>query len=127
MERWRTITDEAPLFEISSLGNIRHKKFKRVRKTRLRYGYPTITIGVPKKTYLIHRLVAKYFLENFDIKLDVDHINRVRHDNKLSNLRMTTRKENCANRIPSVGLVEHIIELHNQGFDIKTIYETINR
>lgn len=126
MELWKALKEE-PNFEVSNRGNVRHRKFKRNRKFSIKYGYPNITLGKNKNKYLVHRLVAKYFLDNFDNELDVDHKNRVRHDNRVENLQMVTRKQNCANRIPSIGLVEHIIDLHRQGFSIKEIYDTVNR
>ena len=44
--------------------------------------------------YLIHRLVAEYFLEDFDPTKDDDHINGIRTDNRAINLRCLTRSEN---------------------------------
>lgn len=32
--------------------------------------------------------------------LEIDHINRVRHDNRISNLRVVTHSENSVNRGP---------------------------
>lgn len=46
----------------------------------------------------IHRIVAQMFLPDFNEKLDVDHKNRIRHDNRVENLRMVTRQQNSMNR-----------------------------
>lgn len=49
------------------------------------------------KKYAVHRLVAETFLSNEENKPTVDHINRVRTDNRLSNLRFATPKEQLEN------------------------------
>ena len=48
--------------------------------------------------FLVHRLVAETFLEDFNKELDVDHIDRNRTNNHVSNLRCVTRSENNFNR-----------------------------
>lgn len=54
-------------------------------------------IGMNGKQFKIHRLVAETFIPNPDNKLFVDHINRVRDDNRVENLRWVTRSENQRN------------------------------
>ena len=47
------------------------------------------------KYVLIHRLVAYMFLNlSWDSKLDIDHINMNKNDNRLENIRACTRSEN---------------------------------
>jgi hypothetical protein len=52
------------------------------------------------KTFRLHRLLALHFIENTRplIAITVDHENRDRLDNSLSNLRWATREEQLANR-----------------------------
>lgn len=45
----------------------------------------------------IHRAVAELFIPNPENKSCVDHINTIRTDNRVDNLRWTTQKENCNN------------------------------
>ena len=46
----------------------------------------------------VHRLIALTFIPNPENKPQVDHINRDPKDNRVTNLRWVTAKENCANR-----------------------------
>ena len=47
-----------------------------------------------KKMFLVHRLLGLHFIPNPDNKPCIDHINGVRDDNKLENLRWVTHQEN---------------------------------
>lgn len=53
-------------------------------------------IRIEGKEYLEHRLVWLY-VHGYMPPQEIDHINRVRHDNRLKNLRLATRKINCSN------------------------------
>ena len=50
------------------------------------------------KKWLHHRVVALQFIKNPENKPFIDHINRVRNDNRISNLRWATRLENNQNK-----------------------------
>ena len=78
---------------------IRKKANKRILSESVNsHGY--IRVHLNGKQYKKHRLIALQFLPNPDpINNDViDHINRNRADNHLSNLRWTTQSENIRNR-----------------------------
>ena len=62
-------------------------------------GYMVLDMGTPRKQHMVHRLIAEAFIPNPENKEQVDHINRVRHDNRVENLRWTTRKENNENKV----------------------------
>lgn len=51
------------------------------------------------KKYHVHRIVAEVFLPNPENKPTVDHINRIRDDNRLCNLRWATHKEQNENSV----------------------------
>lgn len=54
-------------------------------------------VSIKGKSYLVHRLVAETFIPNPENKPTVDHINRIRTDNRVQNLRWATRKEQVEN------------------------------
>ena len=74
-------------------------RFMKPRITKCGY----VCIGLRNKgqlprQYLIHRLVALHYIPNPENKLYVDHINRIKTDNRLENLRWVTRSENEQNK-----------------------------
>lgn len=60
-----------------------------------RDGY--ITIGIDNCDYLAHRLAWLYVHGKWP-ENEIDHINQIRHDNRICNLRNATRSENARNR-----------------------------
>ena len=55
------------------------------------------TVRIQGKDYKVHRLVAEAFIQNSEQKPTVDHINRLRDDNRVTNLRWATHKEQIEN------------------------------
>lgn len=58
-----------------------------------------LQVGLNRKTFKIARLVAKHFLKNWDPDLTVDHINHIKDDNRVTNLRMLTNSKNNSNKL----------------------------
>ena len=117
METWKKINILNGLneYEISTFGNIRNNKTKRILKINNKVnGYSSISLN--GKTHKIHRLVALTFLNNKDDKPTVNHIDKNKHNNKLDNLEWATYSEQ--NKHSKNELINH-----NRGIwkiDIKT-------
>ncbi len=97
---WLPIKDYSN-YEISICGKVRNFKTKRILKNHFNNtGY--CFIGLCKNNqeikHYIHRLVAEHFIPNLDNDKCVDHINNVKTDNTVSNLRWCTFSENQCNR-----------------------------
>lgn len=58
-------------------------------------GYRVIRIN--KILYKAHRLIWIYFNGDIDTALQIDHINHIRSDNRIENLRLATRSQNGSN------------------------------
>ena len=104
MEEWKPISHWDGYF-ISNLGNVRRqsREFKdkmiALKGSTLNNGYryvQEINNG-KKKNHLIHRLVAKAFIDNPENKPCVDHIDNNPLNNHVSNLRWCNQNENMKN------------------------------
>jgi hypothetical protein len=76
------------------LFNNKNKKFKKWTKDS--NGYMRCTVWNNNKSITIsqHRILAEIFIPNILNKLQVNHINGVKHDNRLENLEWVTQSEN---------------------------------
>ena len=84
-------------YSVSNLGNVRNDITGRIFKTCLdKYGYKRITIN--HKTFKVHRLVAKEFIPNPENRNCIDHIDNIRTNNNITNLRWVTSQQNSSNR-----------------------------
>lgn len=61
-------------------------------------GYLQLIVSKPIRTTIkVHRLVYETFVGEIPQEYEIDHINTVRTDNRLENLRCVTHKENINN------------------------------
>jgi len=95
-------------------------------------GYYTVVLrnSIKAKCVYVHRLVAEAYIKNPLSLAQVNHINHIRSDNRLSNLEWVTAKQNMQHRIRSgrnsivFDLIMNNSELLNQGIEL---YKKIGR
>lgn len=142
-EIWEYIPN-FPDYQVSNLGNVRSldrkiKQWNRFDNIERIYigkllkpkitnrGYLSVGLTINGKTKhcLIHRLVAKCFLDNFDERLTVDHIDCNKLNNNVDNLQMVTIKKNI-----QLSYEKHLHNLTKVGqYDLQDnlleIYESV--
>ena len=99
IECWRKLED-FDNYSVSSFGRVRNDITKRILKPGISSsGYYGVKLyqNNKKKTFLVHRLVAIYFIANPMNKKCVDHIDHDRKNNRIFNLRYATNQENSRN------------------------------
>lgn len=112
-------------YEVSSWGRVRNIERNYIMGGAKSDGYRTVNLtdNIGGRTpWYVHILIALAFISNPENKPTVDHINQVRDDNRLSNLRWFTHKEQEANKIrktTNVGLYRPVYQLDKQGNIIK--------
>lgn len=78
-----------------------NKRGKYLKHTLLKNGYYRVTLQEKtlkkEKQCYIHQLLGRAFIDNETDK-HIDHINRIRTDNRLENLRYVSRSKNQENR-----------------------------
>ena len=88
-EEFKVITDY-PNYHISNKGTVKNiKKGTIIKPSKLpsNYYYFQVMKNNKKHNLYIHKLIGEYFIANPDNKTIVDHIDRNRSNNDISNLR----------------------------------------
>jgi hypothetical protein len=113
VEIWKPVLGFEDRYEVSSLGQVRGKETMMVNRGRPylrkshplvqvydRYGYKTVGIGMHKKfrTRTVHSLVLEAFSGARPDGYDSCHLNGIRDDNRIENLKWGTKKENSSHK-----------------------------
>lgn len=114
-EIWKDVKGFEGFYQVSNLGRVKSLKRTIIRKngktffvrerilktTNDHSGYPYVTLIILKNKVLkpVHRLVAEAFIPNPENKPCIDHIDCVRTNARVENLRWVTYSENNLNPI----------------------------
>jgi hypothetical protein len=102
------VTEEGKVFS--------KRKFNKLTELKLSKtghgGY--VKVKISNKAYFVHRIVAKAYLINLFGKEIVNHINGIKHDNRVENLEWCTRSENSKHAY-DIGLHKPYTGLKDKG------------
>ena len=99
IEDWRSVKDYDN-YEVSNLGQVRNKNTRRILKPSCKGGYLVVGLSFNGigKTFSVHRIVAKAFIVNPDNKPHINHIDKNRSNNNVTNLEWCSSAENSAHK-----------------------------
>lgn len=102
-EIWKDIDGYDGLYQISNFGRVMSlprngtiKTYRILSNNSYNNGYQIITLSKngKRKTHFVHRLVAQAFIPNPEKKLQINHKNEIKNDNRAENLEWCDSKYN---------------------------------
>jgi len=123
-EEWKDIPceiiNETKKYKISNYGRVENHKGRIASGHNHSSGY--LWISISPKQYLLHRLVAKVFIQNPENKEQVNHIDGNKKNSHVSNLEWCTNKEN-AQHAHDIGLQPNTKTIIQYDFNMNKINE----
>lgn len=101
-EIWKDIPEYEGLYQASNLGNIKSLNYNKTQNSKIlkqstsKIGYKRVQLWKNNKgiSFLVHRLVALTFFNDYNENLQVNHKDGNKANNTITNLEMVTAKEN---------------------------------
>ena len=111
------------IYEDGRVWSYKREIFRKPSTHKDGYYKLVLTKDKKEKTFLLHRLLALHFIPNPLNLPEVDHIDRNRQNNDLSNLQWITHQGNCEKRgnRPDNTLGEKHICPHQNGYKVQII------
>jgi hypothetical protein len=129
-ETWAKIPSFSK-YEVSTLGNVRGLRGQ-LNPAISNAGYERVGLyhddRGKRSLRSVHRLVAETFLDDWDPKKTVDHVDRDKRNNRVENLRMATSAEQYANRDSSRtsrGLKRRVDQVSLEDRSVVAIHESL--
>jgi len=129
-EVWKTI-EGFPKYQVSTFGNVRNVERNKLMRLTKKGGYNLVDLTHDEisKSFRVHRLVAMTFIENPENKLEVNHKDKDKLNNNVSNLEWNTRKENMihakANVIIKTNRNKRVFRVDVETNDTLEVYDSI--
>ena len=99
---------------------IRRKSNKRIIAENINNTKWYICCYLNRKQYLKHRIIAQQFIPNPENKPFIDHINRIKTDNRIENLRWVFASENSKNKSSDHGKdFEYFDEINEDSMEVR--------
>lgn len=140
-EIWKDVVGYEGWYQVSDLGRVKslvrmtiRGKYTAARVSKILIshpnskGYPSVTLcrNSKRRTIVIHKLVAQAFIPNVNSKPQVDHIDGNKQNNKVTNLRWVTCKENSNNPITYNKMTKRSVVGVNIKTNAITYYDRIS-
>jgi len=112
-EIWRQI-ENYPMYEVSNFGRVRNNVTNNVLTVNYNHGYGQVCftrkhLGFKTpKTYRVHQLVARAFLQHIPdgFRVVVDHIDRDVRNNRVDNLQLISQRDNVTRNRKDAGVYQ---------------------